>query len=156
MLDTRRVIDAIFADAATGDVEKVMRWWAPDGILEDVTIAKAYHGHREISDYLEMYFRALPDLTFEPMRLVVSGPTAVVEWAKTTTVASTFDGVEPAGQELYLHAIDIFHVTGGLIRHESSWYGDAWLRRRLEDTGATGVPPALPVTRHPSMNERTA
>jgi steroid delta-isomerase-like uncharacterized protein len=156
MLDTRGVIDAIFADAATGDVEKVMRWWADDGILEDVTIAKAYHGRQEIAEYLRMYFGALPDLTFEPMRLVVSGPTAVVEWAKTTTVASTFDGVEPAGQELYLHAIDIFHVENGLIQHESSWYGDAWLRHRLETPGAPGVPPALPVVRHPMMNKRTA
>ena len=39
-MDTRAVIEAIFAEAATGDLDGVMRWWAPDGILEDVTLAR--------------------------------------------------------------------------------------------------------------------
>jgi steroid delta-isomerase-like uncharacterized protein len=145
MLDTRGVIDAIFAEAATGDLDGVLRWWAPDGILEDVTLAHAFRGHAEIRPYLEMYFRALPDITFEPIRLVVDGSTAVVEWAQATRVAAPLDGTPSTGREVFLRAVDVFHIAGGLVQHETSWYGDGWLRQRLGDTG--GTPPApLPLT----------
>jgi steroid delta-isomerase-like uncharacterized protein len=143
MLSTRDVIDGIFADAATGDLDSVMQWWADDGVLEDVTIARAFHGREEITDYLAMYYTALPDLVFEPIRLVVEGPTAVVEWAQKTRVAAAFDGVEAAGREVYLHAIDVFHVADGLIQHEVSWYGDAWLRMRLEGAAVCAPEPLL-------------
>ena len=71
MLDTEGVIEGIFGEAATGDLDGVMSWWAPDGILEDITLAQAFRGHGEIRPYLEMYFAALPGISFEPIRLVV-------------------------------------------------------------------------------------
>jgi len=144
-LSTSQVIDGIFAAAATGDLDEVMSWWAQDGVLEDVTIGQAFTGHAEIRPYLEMYFSALPDLRFEPIRLLICGPTAMVEWSQSTRVVRPFDGVTPQpGTELTLHAVDVFHVAGGLVAHESSWYGDGWLRQRL--TGTAGLPDALPVT----------
>jgi uncharacterized protein (TIGR02246 family) len=142
---TREVIDGIFGAAATGDLDEVMRWWAPDGILEDVTIAQAFHGRHAIRDYLEMYYRALPDVTYTPIRVVVEGPSAVVEWAQATTIAAAFDGTRSTGRTVFLHAVDVFHVEGGLVRHEASWYGDGWLRERL-DAGTVTAPPPLPVT----------
>ena len=44
-----------------------------------------------------------------------------------------------------LITVDIFHITGGLVQHESSWYGDGWLRQRLGGGGAP-PPPPLPLT----------
>jgi hypothetical protein len=76
MLDTEGVIEGIFGEAATGDLNGVMSWWAP---------------------------------------------------------------------ELFLRAADIFHVAAGWVQHESSWYGDGWLRQRLGGGGAP-PPPPLPVT----------
>jgi len=142
VIDTRGVIEAIFAEAAEGDLDGVMRWWAPDGILEDVSLARAFHGHDEIREYLDWYYRALPDVRYEPIRLLIDGPTAMVEWAQPARVVEPFDGVG-VGRELYLHALDVFHVQDGLIQHECGWYGDMWLRHRLEGTG--DPPPELRV-----------
>ena len=80
---TRDVIDGIFADAATGDLEAVLRWWHDDGTLEDVTLAQAFVGKPALRDYLDMYYRALPEVRYEPIRLMVSGETAMVEWMQT-------------------------------------------------------------------------
>ena len=148
MLDTEGVIEGIFGEAATGDLDGVMSWWAPDGILEDITLARAFRGHGEIRPYLEMYFSALPGISFEPLRLVVSGPTAVVEWAQSSMVAAPLDGAPGVGMELFLRAVDIFHIAGGLVRHESSWYGDGWLRQRL---GGDGAPPPPPLALTPPL-----
>jgi ketosteroid isomerase-like protein len=131
-LTTREVIDGIFAEAATGNLDGVMRWWAPDGVLEDVTIAQAFRGQDEIRAYLGMYDRAFPEVTYTPVRLAVDGPTAVVEWAQEAAIAAPFDGTDSAGRSVFLRAVDIFHVADGLVRHEASWYGDGWLRTRLE------------------------
>ena len=152
MLSTREVIDGIFAEAATGDLDGVMRWWAADGILEDITIARAFRGHDEIRRYLDMYYRALPEVTYTPIRLVIDGPTAVVEWAQTAVVAASFDGTPSAGTPVFLRAVDIFQVADGLVQHESSWYGDGWLRQRLGGGAGSGeVPPEpLPVTPPPA------
>jgi ketosteroid isomerase-like protein len=141
---TRDVIDGIFADAATGDLEAVLRWWHDDGTLEDVTLAQAFVGKPALRAYLDMYYRALPEVRYEPIRLLVSGDTAMVEWMQTARVSGVFDGVEADGREVVLHAMDVFHVVDGLIVHEVSWYGDGWLRQRLE--GVAGLPPALDLT----------
>lgn len=145
MLSTRDVIDGLFAAAATGDLDAVMRWWAPDGVLEDITIARAFRGHGEIREYLDMYYRALPDVTYEPIRLVIDGPAAVVEWAQPAVIAAPFDGTPSTGHRVFLRAVDLFHIEDGLVRHESSWYGDGWLRQRLGDR-AGPIPESLPVT----------
>lgn len=146
-LSTGQVIDGIFADAATGDLERVLSWWADDGTLEDVSIAQAFVGKPAIREYLRWYFAAMPGLRYEPIRLVISGPTAVVEWMQTTPVVAPFDGVTPPeGTMLALHAIDVFHVADGLIAHEVSWYGDGWLRQRLQGTAPSGTPTTLPLT----------
>ena len=147
------MIDGIFGAAATGDLDAVMRWWARDGVLEDITIARAFRGHDEIRPYLDMYYRALPDVTYTPIRLAIDGPTAVVEWAQPAVIAAPFDGTPSAGREVFLRAVDIFHIAGGLVQHESSWYGDGWLRRRLGDE-AGPLPVPLPVT--PPLTEQGA
>jgi steroid delta-isomerase-like uncharacterized protein len=141
---TREVIDGIFAAAASGDLEEVLSWWHDEGTLEDVTIASAFVGKAALREYLDWYFRALPEVRYEPIRLLVEGQTAMVEWMQTARVAGSFDGVEADGRVLELHAMDVFHVVDGLIVHEVSWYGDGWLRQRLH--GAPGLPPSLPLT----------
>jgi hypothetical protein len=146
VLSTREVIDGIFGEAATGDLDGVMRWWAADGILEDITIAQAFSGHDEIRRYLDMYYRALPEVTYTPIRLVIDGPTAVVEWAQTAVIAAEFDGTASAGASVFLRAVDIFHVADGLVQHESSWYGDGWLRQRLGGRAGEVPPAPLPIT----------
>lgn len=143
-LSTREVIDGIFADAATGDLEAVLRWWHDDGTLEDVTIGQAFVGKQALREYLDMYYRALPTVTYEPIRLIIDGPTAMVEWMQPARITGAFDGVEADGREVLLHALDVFHVVDGLIVHEVSWYGDGWFRQRL--AGEAALPAALPLT----------
>jgi len=143
-LTTREVIDGIFADAATGDVEAVLRWWANDGVLEDVTIGRAFTGKDELRPYLLWYFAALQDVKYTPVRILIDGPGAMVEWRQTSLVSGVFDDVQPSGQTLDIRAVDVFHVVDGLVVHESSWYGDGWFRQRLE--GVQGLPETLPLT----------
>lgn len=142
--ETREVIGRLFAAAATGVTDDVLGWWADDGVLDDVTIARRFSGRTELWPYLEMYYRALPDLDFRPSLLLVDGPWALVEWAETCHVVAPFDGVPGDGRELRLRAVDLFEIRDGRVAHESSWYGDGWLRDRLESADPSRLPPELP------------
>lgn len=143
---TRRVIDELFAAAATGDTAEVLKWWHVDGVLDDVTIARRFRGHEELHAYLEWYYRALPDLDFTPARIIVDGPFAAVEWAEVCHLEGPFDEIPADGRELRLRAMDLFGIRDGRVAWESSWYGDGWLRRRLEHPvlGSGGPPDPLP------------
>jgi predicted ester cyclase len=141
---TRRVIDRLFAAAATGDTERVLEWWAEDGVLEDVTIARRFAGRAEMRPYLDEYYRAFPDITFAPSLLIVDGPWALVEWAESCHFVGPFDGIELDGRELRIRAVDLFEIGDGVVQHESSWYGDGWFRQRLESADPQSLPPELP------------
>jgi steroid delta-isomerase-like uncharacterized protein len=141
---TQAVIDALFAAAATGVTDAVLEWWADDGVLDDVTIARRYRGKRELKPYLDMYYAAFPDLDFSPARVLIDGPHAAVEWAETFHFVGDFDGIRADGRELRVRALDLFEIRGGLVVHESGWYGDAWLRHRLADPDPSALPPPLP------------
>jgi len=41
-----------------------------------------------------------------------------------------------------------YNVAGRLVQHESSWYGDGWLRQRL---GGDGAPPPPPLALTPPL-----
>ena len=144
-LSTRAVIDGIFAAAATGELEDVLDWWADDGVLDDITLGRVFSGKTELRPYLDWYFKALPDLDFTPARILVDGPYAAVEWAEICHLTGPFDGVPADGRELRLRALDLFEIRDGKVQHESSWYGDAWFRRRIGSIASEGPwPPALP------------
>jgi hypothetical protein len=63
--------------------------------------------------------------------------------ARSSVVAAPPDGAPGTGLELFVRAVDIFHIAGDLVRHESSWFGDGWLRQRLGGGGAPPRPPLL-------------
>jgi steroid delta-isomerase-like uncharacterized protein len=142
--DTRLVIDGLFAAAATGQTEEVLAWWAGDGVLDDVTLAQRVAGKDELRRYLDMYYRGLPDLDYKPKLLIVDGPWALVEWAATCHLLGPFDGVPADGRELRLRAVDLFEVHDGLVAHESGWYGDGYLRDRLELADVSRLPDPIP------------
>ena len=52
----------------------------------------------------------------------------VVEQAGSWT--ARFRATEFTGRRVFLRAVDVFDIDSGLVRHESSWYGDGWLRQR--------------------------
>jgi hypothetical protein len=41
-----------------------------------------------------------------------------------------------------------YNIADGLVQHESSWYGDGWLRQR---PGGDGAPPCRPLALTPAL-----
>ena len=113
-------------------------------MLDDVSLAQRIAGKAALRSYLDMYYGAFPDLDFKPKLLIVDGPWALVEWAEICHLSGPFDGIPADGRELLLRAVDLFEVRDGLVAHESGWYGDGYLRDRLELADPGALPPPIP------------
>ncbi len=88
------------------------------------------------------------DFTFETTQEIADFERRDAELG--AVIEAPLEGTPAVGTELFLRAVGIFHVARGLVQHESSWYGDGWLRQRLGRGGAP--PPPLPVTPSLAVN----
>lgn len=131
MSDARAFLHELFARAGSQDLEAVLHLWQKDGVLDDVTIGRRAEGKQAVTAYLEEFFVALPDLTYEPQQVIVQGSRGVVHWESASRVMRPFFGFPPSQEPLALRGCDIFEVRDGRVAHEWSWYGDAWLALRL-------------------------
>jgi predicted ester cyclase len=136
MSGTRELLDELFRRASAQELGGVLDLWHPDGVLEDIALARSAVGKAAVTTYLEEFFAALPDLTYTPQQVVVDGERGVVVWESETRVAQPFFGFPPSDRPVRLRGCDVFEVRDGSIRHEWSWYGDAWLASRLSDDDA--------------------
>ncbi len=131
MNGTRTLLDELFRRAGEQDLGRVLDLWHPDGVLEDVTLGRTMRGKPEVTAYLEEFFAAFADLTYAPERVMVEGDTGAVLWSSRTRLHRPLFGFPARDQMVDLRGVDVFTVRDGVIGHESSWYGDAWLGVRL-------------------------
>ena len=128
-----KLMHDLFAAAATGDVNEVLKYWAEDGVLVDWTLGRRVEGHAELHPYLEMYFAAFPGLSFTPMNIITDDTHAVVEWEATTVHAGEFFGIPATGRSYDLQGADIFDIRDGKVQEERSFYGSGDLFDRMRD-----------------------
>jgi steroid delta-isomerase-like uncharacterized protein len=145
VIEARAFLQELFARAGSQDLDAVLELWHPEGTLEDVTLNRTAAGKQAVTAYLREFFAALPDLSYTPQVVISEGIHGVVVWRSETRVKRDFFGFPATDRPITLHGCDVFQIQDGLVLHEWSWYGDAWLAARLtEDTRLlqTLMPPA--------------
>ena len=136
----------LFAAAATGVTADVLEWWHEDGVLDDMTIARRFARHGGATHTWSGTTGRSPDLDFTPGADHRS-PAIWPRWSGPSDATCEADSTDVAadGRELRIRAMDLFGIRDGKVAWESSWYGDAWMRRRLERTGdGSGCAAAAP------------
>lgn len=140
---------ADFAQAAVRDFEALQNRdaagmeaaYADDAIVELVPIG-ILRGSREVRDFFESLFAALPDLETTYEIRAASDGTAVVEWRmRGTFTGAPFQDVEPTGKSLELRGVDLMKIENGRIVHNTAYYDGMDFARQLgmlppRDSGA--------------------
>jgi hypothetical protein len=80
------------------------------------------------------------------LRNVIPSLASLFSFYPYTRSSQPCSTVRPRRQISLPARVDIFRITDGLVHHESSRYGDGWLRQRLGDHADWLPPTALPVT----------
>ena len=97
------------------DIEKVLNFYAPDYIGEDVGQASPLRGQDAMRTMLEIYWRAFPDLKFEVISTLVDGNRIAILWLAEGTHQGSIMNIPPTWHQVQVRGVSIIDVEDGLI-----------------------------------------
>lgn len=123
-----KALDAV----AARDVAALERFWAKEVVEEFVPIG-VFRGRAELRTFFEEMFAAIPDMKFEPLRIMqCDGRTAMGEWRlRGTFSGGRFQGIEPTGRRLDLRGVDIMEFDGGHLTRNTIYYDGMAFARQI-------------------------
>lgn len=97
------------------DVERVIGFYAPNYIGDDVGLASPLHGRDGIRTKLQEYWTAFPDLHFDVISTLVEGDRLVIVWNGEGTHQGTIMRIPPTGHRVQVRGVSILDVQDGMV-----------------------------------------
>ena len=113
------------------DIEKVLSFYTPDYIGEDVGQASPLRGRGEMRTMLEIYWRAFPDLKFKVINTLVDGSHIAILWIGEGTHQGTIMNIPPTGHHVQVRGVSIIDIEDGLIVHGQHIWDMAGMLRHM-------------------------
>jgi steroid delta-isomerase-like uncharacterized protein len=104
------------------DIERVLSFYSPDYVGDDVGQASLLQGHKGLRALLDVYWKAFPDLRFVCKDCIVQDSRLVAVWVAEGTHQGTIMNIPPTGHRVEVKGMSIIDVKDGLIvRGQSIW-----------------------------------
>jgi steroid delta-isomerase-like uncharacterized protein len=97
------------------DIEKVLSFYSPEYVGDDVGQASLLRGHEGLRAMLEQYWSAFPDLRFKVISTLVEGDRLAIVWIGEGTHQGTIMNIPPTGHKVEVRGVSIIDVENGLI-----------------------------------------
>jgi steroid delta-isomerase-like uncharacterized protein len=97
------------------DIEKVLSFYSPEYIGDDVGQASLLRGHEGLRAMLEMYWEAFPDLQFAVTDTVVQVSRVAIAWVAEGTHQGPIMNIPPTWRRVEVRGVSIIDVEGGLV-----------------------------------------
>ncbi len=97
------------------DIRRITTFYAPQYEGVDVGEAAPQRGQRAISQAVDRYLRAFPDLRFVGEDVVVQGDRAVVVWTAHGTHGGKLMHIPPTGRKIAVRGISVLTIENGKI-----------------------------------------
>lgn len=97
------------------DIEKVLSFYSPEYIGDDVGQASLLRGREGLRAMLENYWGAFPDLNFKVVSTLVEGDRLVIIWVGAGTHQGTIMNIPPTGHRVEARGVSIIEVQDGLV-----------------------------------------
>jgi len=97
------------------DIEKVINFYSPEYIGDDVGQASLLRGHEGLRAMLENYWRAFPDLRFKVISTLIEGDRVAIIWVAEGTHQGTIMNIPPTGHSVQVRGVSVIDVENGLI-----------------------------------------
>lgn len=96
-------------------IEKVLSFYSPEYIGDDVGQASLLRGREGLRAMLENYWGAFPDLRFKVVSTLVEGNRLVIVWVGEGTHQGTIMNIPPTGHTVEVRGVSILDVQDGMI-----------------------------------------
>jgi steroid delta-isomerase-like uncharacterized protein len=104
------------------DIERVLCFYSPEYLGDDIGQASLLCGHAGLREMLETYWRAFPDLRFAVTDNIIQGPRIATVWVAEGTHQGPIMNIPPTGHQVEVKGISMIEVRDGLIvRGQSIW-----------------------------------
>ena len=97
------------------DIEKVISFYAPDYVGEDVGQASPLRGRDGMRSVLEKYWRAFPDLKFKVTGTLVEDSRIAILWIGEGMHQGTIMNIPPTGHRVEVKGTSFIEVKDGLV-----------------------------------------
>lgn len=114
------------------DVEGLVALAHPD-VIEEFVPVRTLHGRKELREFFEQMFAAVPDQRLETEAIhAVDDTTAVGQWHVTGTfLGEDFEGIRATGQRIDFRGVDVMHFEDGLLKHNTVYYDGLTFARQI-------------------------
>jgi steroid delta-isomerase-like uncharacterized protein len=125
---------ATFADVITQawnshDIEKVLGFYSPNYVGEDVGQAFLLRGQEGVRAMLENYWQAFPDLEFIVTDTVIQDSRMAIVWMAEGTHQGTIMNIPPTGHRVEVRGVSVIDVEDGrVVRAQYVWDQAGMLR----------------------------
>jgi len=104
------------------DIDKVLSYYSPEYIGDDVGQPSRLCGHKDLRSMLEKYWRAFPDLRFTITNTVIQGSCMAIAWVAEGTHQGPIMNIPPTGRKVGVCGVSLIEVEDGLVvRGEYVW-----------------------------------
>lgn len=134
--DTRRLAERYAKAWNDHDIEAIMSMHAPESVFHlHVHPYPVATTHEAIRGQFEGFFEAMPDMTFETVRLEVREELFVHEWFITCTLAKPFpignSAGQPDGRKIRFSGVDVIPCERGLVKRKDCYLDGVGLELQL-------------------------
>jgi len=125
------------------EIDRVLALMTEDVEVRDDSWHKLMRGHADVREFLEAIWRAMPDMTFEPLSgpYVIPGePRVAVHWRGWATLTGPLEppGFEPTGRRWELDGADFYEFRDGRMCKLRTAYDVLSVSRQLGLLPAAG------------------
>ena len=99
------------------DIDTAVELLAPEYVRHDANLPDVV-GPRAQGDFLDGMFRAFPDLTLRPDRLIAQDDLVSVHLTANGTHRGEFIGIPATDREVTVQAVDIYRLADGRIAEQ--------------------------------------
>ena len=97
------------------DIQKVLSFYSPEYVGDDVGQASLQQGHADLRAMLETHWRAFPDLRFVVMEALVQAGRVAIVWVGEGTHQGPIMNIPPTGRRVIVRGVSIIDVRDGLV-----------------------------------------
>lgn len=113
------------------DIERVIRFYSPDYIGDDIGQSLPLRGHDGIRTRLQEYWTAFPDLRFEVLSTLVDGNRLVNVWSGEGTHQGTIMHIPATGHRVQVRGVSILDVQDDMVVHGQYIWDMAGMLRQM-------------------------
>jgi steroid delta-isomerase-like uncharacterized protein len=104
------------------DMEKVLSFYSPEYVGDDVGQASLLRGHEGLRLMLETYWHAFPDLQFTVTDAVIQGSRVAIVWVAEGTHQGPIMNIPPTRHKVEVRGVSIIDVEDGhVVRGQYVW-----------------------------------